>query len=157
MKRYGKRLRNATSVLAALSTGFLAFNMLGILIFKQQVFFERGALARVEIVILIGFVLVLLFDVVSLLWSLQRLHESKQAGIGDKAIAALGALCLLLLMGEKVMVDEIGRESLLGWEVLGEWIILYTFLVIQLIYNLIILSKLPRTYRDRPSLADNGL
>jgi hypothetical protein len=49
-----------------------------------------------------------------------------------------------LLVGEKAMVDEIGREYLLGWEVVGEWIILYVFLAIQLLYNIFILRRVYR-------------
>jgi hypothetical protein len=45
-----------------------------------------------------------------------------------------GVLCLLLLAGEKVMIDEIARETRLGWETLGEWIILYGFFTTQLFY-----------------------
>jgi len=77
------------------------------------------------------------------------LRQSEKASIGQQATLVLGALCLFLLIGEKAMVDEIGREYLLGWEVLGEWIILYAFLTIQLIYNLVILMQLFRAYRDR--------
>ena len=152
MEKQSRLLHNSTFVLAILSTGFLVFNMSGILIYKQQVFFERETLAGVEIVMLIGFGLVLLFDIASLLWVLLRLRQSENASIGDKATLILGALCLFLLIGEKVMVDEIGREYRLGWEVLGEWIILYAFLTTQLIYNLIVLLQLFRAYRGRRSV-----
>jgi hypothetical protein len=149
MEKHSRLLYNSTFVLAILSIGFLVFNMLGILIYRQQVFFERETLAGVEIVILIGFGLVVLFDIGSLLWVLLRMRQSGEASVGDKATLILGALCLILLVGEKAMVDEIGREYLLGWEVLGEWIILYIFLTTQLIYNLVILSQLFRACRDR--------
>ena len=152
MEKQSRYLYNSTFVLAILSTGFLVFNMLGIPIYKQQVFFERETLAGVEIVMLIGFGLVLLFDIASLLWVLLRLRQSERASIGDQATLILGALCLFLLVGEKAMVDEIGREYLLGWEVLGEWVILYTFLTTQLIYNLVVLLQLFRAYRDRRSV-----
>jgi hypothetical protein len=49
------------------------------------------------------------------------------------------------------VVDEIPRECRLGWEVLGEWIILYVLLTTQLVYNLVILLKLCCIYRDRRS------
>jgi hypothetical protein len=149
MEEHSRLLYSLTAVLAILSIGFLLFNMLGILIYKQQVFFERGTLSSVEIIMLIGFGLVLLFDIASLLWVLLRSRPSGSTSIGDKATWILGALSLFLLIGEKAMVDEIGREYLLGWEVLGEWIILYDFLTIQLIYNLVILMQLFRAYRDR--------
>ena len=145
-------LYNSTFVLAILAIGFLVFNMLGMVIFKQQVFFERGTLAGVEIVILIGFGLIFLFDISSLLWLLLSLRRSEKSSVGDKATLILGVLCLFLLIGEKTMIDEIGREYLLGWEVLGEWIILYTFLTAQLIYSLGILLQLFRTRRDRRSV-----
>jgi hypothetical protein len=150
----GKRsglLYNSIFVLAILSTGFLVFNMFGILIYKQQIFFEQETFSGVEIVILIGFGLVLLFDIVSFLWILLRLRQREKASIGGRAMLGLGVLCPLLLLGEKVMVDEIVREYRLGWEVLGEWIILYVLLAIQLIYNLTILVYLFRTYHDRRS------
>ena len=155
MEKLSRLLYNSTSVLAILSIGFLVFNMLGTLIYKQQVFFERETLSSVEIVILIGFGLVLLFDIASLLWVLLRLRQSEKASMGDKATLILGALCLFLLIGEKTMVDEIGRESLLGWEVLGEWVILYTFLTTQLVYNLVILMQLLRACRDRRRVAQH--
>ncbi|MFC1563543.1 hypothetical protein ACFL6G_01345 [candidate division KSB1 bacterium] len=47
------------------------------------------------------------------------------------------------------MLDEIGREYLLGWETAGEWIILYVFLIIQLIYNSMFLLKLPVVLRQQ--------
>jgi len=151
MKKHNELLYNFTFVLAILSTGFLVYNMLATLIYKEQIFFEREMLSSVEIVILIGFSLILLFDIVSLLRVLLGLRQSQEVVTGDKATLILGALCLILLLGEKAMIDEIGREYLLGWEVLGEWIILYVFLTTQLIYNLVILLQLFRIYHARYS------
>ena len=151
MKKHNELLYNFTFVLAILSTGFLVYNMLATLIYKEQIFFEREIFSNVEIVILIGFSLILLFDIVSLLRVLLRLRQSQEVVTGDKATLILGALCLILLLGEKAMIDEIGREYLLGWEVLGEWIILYVFLTTQLIYNLVILLQLFRIYHARYS------
>jgi hypothetical protein len=153
MRKHGGLLYNSTFVLAILSTGFLVFNMSGILVHKQPIFFEQETLLSVEILILVGFGLVVLCDVASFLWVLSRLRQSGKASIGDIAMLGLGVLCLFLLIGEKVMVDEIAREYRLGWEVLGEWIILYVLLTIQLIYNLVILLQLFRAYRDRRSAA----
>ena len=73
MEKHNRLVYNSTFVLAILSIGFLVFNMLGLLIYKRQVFFERETLASVEIVMLIGFGLVLLFDMASLLWVRPRL------------------------------------------------------------------------------------
>jgi hypothetical protein len=136
----------AAFALAILCTGLLVYNMVAMPIYKEQVFLERGTISTGgEMVILIGFVLVLLFNIVSFLWMLLRIQKAQRVHGGDLGVLALGALCLILLMGEKAMVDEIGREYLLGWEVVGEWIILYVFLAIQLLYNVVILRRVYRT------------
>lgn len=144
MKKHNNFLFNLTFVLAILSTGLLLFNMLAILIWKKQIFFDRNTFSVVEVIILIGFGVILLFDIVSFIWVLLRLTWSDKVTTGNISILILGALCLLFFVGEKVMIDEIGREYILGWEVLGEFIILYVLLFIQLIYNTIILIKLSR-------------
>ncbi len=144
MKKHNNFLYNLTFVLAILSTGLLVFNILAILIWKKQIFIDRSTFSVVEVIILIGFVSILLFDIVSFIWVSLRLSGSNKAITGNILILILGAFCLLFFIGEKVMIDEIGREDILGWEVLCEWIILYVLLFIQLIYNTIILIKLSR-------------
>ena len=151
MRKYSGLLHNSIFVLAILSAVFLVFNMLGILIYKQQVFFEQETLSSVEKVILIGFALVLLFDVASFLWNLLRLRQAEKVSIGGKAALVFGVLCPFLLIVGKVMVDEIAREYQLGWEALDEWIILYVLLAIQLVYNLAVVLQLFRASRDRRS------
>jgi hypothetical protein len=144
-------------VLAILSTGFLVFNMLGTLIYKQQIFFEQETISGVEMIVLIGFGLVLLFDLTSVLWGLLRFRRSERLSIRDVATVALGVLCPFLLFADKVMVDEIAREYRLGWEVLGEWIILYALLTIQLMYNVVVLLRLFRVYQDPRSAGNAAL
>jgi hypothetical protein len=141
-------VNRAAFVLAILCTGFLFFNMVALPIFKKQVFLERDTItAGGEMAIIIGFVLVLIFNIVSLLWVSLRIRKPQAIRKRDGWVLALGALCLILLLAEKVMADEIGREYLQGWEVVGEWIILYVFLAIQLLYNFVILR---RVYRANP-------
>ncbi|NIO00739.1 MAG: hypothetical protein GTO42_01150 [Candidatus Latescibacteria bacterium] len=144
MKKHTGFLYRSTYILAIFSTGFSVYNMLATMIYKNQIFIERDMFSSVEILILIGFGLILVFDIVSILWILLRKHPSRNIVISDIPTMVFGTLCLVSLPGEKVMVDEIGREYLLGWEVLGEWIILYIFLTIQLTYNLVILLQLFR-------------
>ncbi|MBC8526373.1 MAG: hypothetical protein H8D22_05820 [Candidatus Cloacimonetes bacterium] len=135
-----KVLYNPISVLAIFSTVLLIFNMIGILISKEQIFTERDKiLTGVEIIILFGFGLILLSNILSIIWLLLRFRHSEKITIREKVTLALGCLCLLLLIGDKTMIHEIGREYSLGWETLGEWIILYVFLAIQLLYNFIFL------------------
>jgi hypothetical protein len=136
--------------LAILCTGFLIFIMVAMPIYREQVFLERGTITiGGEMVILIGFVLMLIFDIVSLPWVLLRIRKAQADRTRDMGILALGAVCLILIAGDKVMADEISREYLLESEVIGEWIVLYVCLAIQLLYNVLILHRLYRTRISR--------
>jgi hypothetical protein len=149
MKTTYRMVDRAAFALAILCTGLLVYIMVAMPIYKEEVFLERGPITiGGEMVILIGFVLVLIFNIVSLLWVLSQIRRPQAVRKGDGWILALGALCLILLLGEKVMADEIGREYRLGWEVVGEWIILYVFLAIQFLYNIVILRRLYRACAD---------
>jgi hypothetical protein len=142
MKARNKMTSSIIIVLTVLCTVLLVYNIAAIPIFKDDVFLERGTISTFgEMLILIGFIFVLLFNILSLLWLLSRMRHADGARPGDIRIMVLGALCLILLMGVKVMVDEISHEYALGWEVVGEWIILYAILAVQLLYNAIILKK----------------
>ena len=102
--------------------------MVAIPVYKEQVFLNRGTITPGgEMAILMGFLFVLAFNIVSLAWVAYLIRKSHVVRGGDVGVLALGALCVVLMFGEKVMVDEIGHEYLLGWEVVGEWIILYVF------------------------------
>ncbi len=148
---YGLLFR-ATFALAILCTGLLVYNMIAMPIYKEQLFLERGNITNDwEMVILIGFILVPIFNILSLSWVSLRIRQAQRICKGDVWVLALGALCLILLIGEKAMVDEIGREYLLGWEVFGEWIILYVFLATQLLYNIVILRLLYRAFKVQRS------
>ena len=147
MKKLVKIQRDSFIGLAILSTLFLIYNMLAIIIFRDQVFLDRGNISGAEIVIFAGFIFVVFFDVISLLWMISGFRYLKEGFAGSKALLFIWAFCVLSLFGAKVMADEIGREYLLGWEVLGEWIILYIFLTIHLVYNILILFKSLRGYK----------
>ncbi len=145
MKIFNGKLDNFTLVLSLLSVVFLLFILYAIPSNKTQIFTEKDILSVSELLIIIGFVSILVFDLVSLNWLAKRIRTSKQAATGDIAALILCLICLFMFIGEKVMLDEIGRETALGWETFGEWIILYTFLFTQLVYNSIIITKLFRS------------
>ncbi len=147
MKKLVKLQRDLFIGMAILSTVFLIYNMLAIIIFRDQVFLDRRNISGAEIGIFAGFIFVVFFDVISLLWMISGFRYLKEGFAGSKALLFIWAFCVLSLFGAKVMVDEIGREYILGWEVLGEWIILYIFLTIHLVYNIMILFKSLRGYK----------
>lgn len=135
--------RRAAIALAVLCTAWLAYNMVAMFVFRQQVFVERGAIsAGGELSILIGFILLLLFNLASVLWASWRIRRAPGARRASWGILALGLACLVLMVGDKAMVDEIGREYGSRSGVTSEWVILYALLAIQLLYNIIILRGL---------------
>ena len=133
--------------LGTLAAGLLAFNMAVIPLSQEQVFVQQDTLSPVEGIILAGFLLVILFDIVSLLWVSLRLLRSKTSIPRDTIALVWGLVCLALLVGVKAMLDEIARESRLGWETTGEWIVMYVGLTVQLSYLLFMLLHVSRSYR----------
>ena len=146
MTKNNKIIYNLIYLLSIFSVIFLIYIMLALIIYKEQFFIERGTISTAEIFIIIGFGLILIFNIVSFCQILWVSSKFGKMNISEKLTLVLGGLCLLLLFGEKTMADEIGREYLLGWETSGEWIILYVFLMIQLFYNLIILRIFRKQY-----------
>ena len=150
MRSINSRLYGFALVLAAICTALQVYNMVAIHIFKEQVFLERGTISSGgEVTILIAFIFVLIFTIVSLLWMFLRIRQPQVATKGEMDIFALGVLCLILFVGEKVIVDEISHEYPLGLEALGEWIVLYVCLVIQLCYCIVIVRTLRLAYKVR--------
>jgi hypothetical protein len=98
-----------------------------------------------EFAILIGILLIFLFDMTSLGWVSHKIYATKKSTGLDTLALIWGVLCILALMGTKVMADEIAREYRLGWETLGEWMVLYACLLIQFFYNFLIFTLLRRT------------
>ena len=129
---------NFKKVLTVLSLVSLLYILPAIILNKEQVFIDKDTFALSEFFLLCGFGILFLFIISSVIWKLNNARRSKVFTFRDMLTIIFGALCILLLFGEKVMLDEIGREYALGWETTGEWIILYLFLSIHLLYNIIV-------------------
>jgi len=100
--------------------------------FKSQIFLTPESLSPVEILMLIEMLFVVLYFLASIIWLINSVRRAK--GAGDYLLILYGMFCLALLVVEKVMVDEIGREIRLGWETTGEMGILHACLLIQIVY-----------------------
>jgi hypothetical protein len=92
-----------------------------------------------------GFLLILVFNTVAITWDIVRTKAANRGKITTIWISALGIVCVILLMGDKVLLDEIGRETRLGWETLGEWIILYILLTVQLVFCIAVAVRVLRS------------
>ncbi len=136
---------------ALLATICLVFNMTGTALFRDVVFLNQGRLISAGYVMLAGFVLMFLFYISAIVWSLSEMSRRREDTRGSVLVLSLAIVCVFLFMGEKVMIDEIAREYRLGWEVLGEWIILYVCYTAQLASHAIILWNLWHRQRIRES------
>ena len=113
----------------------MIFIMLLIPLFREQIFIYRDTFSRIEIAILLGLLLIFLFHIFSLILVYTSILELNSSDFGKWTLLTFGIFSLLLFFAEKVMIDEIAHEYVAGWPVIGEWIILYLFFFIQLIYH----------------------
>ena len=139
-----KGIEKSLLVLAVLSACGMAYNMWAILKHKERVFLEKGPLALVEVLILAGFLLVLIFNLLAFFWLLRKVLSEQKTPFHMGALA-LNIICLVLMAGGKVLVDEIAREyRLAGWEAAGEWGVLYACFGVQMVFILLMLFYLVR-------------
>ncbi len=144
MIKQNRIIGNLTSILGVLAIISIVYNMLAVQIFKEEVFFDHVVSLPFEFAILVATLLILLFDVTSLGWVSHGIFVTKESRSLSTVALIWGILCLLALMVTKVMADEISREYRLGWETLGEWIILYECFFLQFFYNIFIFALLRR-------------
>jgi hypothetical protein len=122
---------------AAVATVWLLFNMVAMAFWWGGFSASGGFRGGVQLVILAGFAFILLLDLVSTGWVLTRVCWIRVGKVEEGCqrgwLLVLAVLALVGMMGAKVMVDEIARETPLGG-VGGEWGILYICLGLQLAY-----------------------
>jgi len=151
------RAQSALLALAVVSALCLAFNMVTLVVLREEIMLRREPLPALGLVMLCGFCTVFGFCACYVLWSMWRLHgsasEPLKPRLADQAMPfepgmlAFAIVSMILMVGAKVMVDEIGRETLLGWETTGEWIILYCCLTVQLMFIVLAIARLTLSYR----------
>jgi hypothetical protein len=139
------------SALAALAC--LLFNLVAMPLWWRGVSATEGFLGAVQLLVLAGFVYIILFDLISTGWVLTRVcwvrGEAPEEGCQKGWLLVLAVLAIVGMMGAKVMVDEIARETPLGGAG-GEWAILYICLGLQLAFLLAVL------FQRRPSSRPAG-
>ncbi len=129
-------------VFGIVATCCLIFNMMMILL-RHEIYFTSGGVPDpTGWVILAGFLLVVVFTLSSQIWILTRLSGKRVLTIREVITLIWGIACLIFLVGEKVIIDEIAREWRMGWETMGEGVILYGFFTVQLGFNLFMLAQL---------------
>lgn len=138
-------MKSSLQVLGSLAVCGLVFNMVAIPIYHEGLFFNRDTLWPVGGIILAMFLLFFIFNISAVVWVSYRLLRQEESLSWDSLALIWGILCIILFMAEKVMIDEIARETRFGMETFGEWIILYLMLTIQLLSGSFIVFKLFRS------------
>jgi hypothetical protein len=128
--------------LDAFATAFLVFILIGMWVFRDRLFTIGNPLAMLDLVILVGIIFILLFNIVSLFWFGRAHIKSGKSRASDLVLFGIGVLCTVMMMAEKVMADEIAHETASGWKIQAEYLMLYGMLLIQLVYNLLIGMRL---------------
>jgi hypothetical protein len=141
-------------VFAVLATLGLILNMVAIPLNTQEIFEEKNSLAPIEVAILLGFAAVLVFDFLVFAWVGKQLYAGHKSSLNWMTwVLSLG--CLILLVGDKVLLDELGREHILGVGA-GEWLVLYICFAGQMVLNLLVLFRFlpfPGKRDSKPSVA----
>ena len=124
---------------------YLLFNMAAMPLWWGGVSASGGFRGGMQLTILVGFVYILLFDLISAGWVLTRVCWVQQEDPEERCqkgwLVVLAGLAMIGMMGAKVMVDEIGRETPMNLGEGGEWGILYMCLGLQLAYIAAVLSQ----------------
>lgn len=141
MKKNQNLLMKILFPLAILSALFMLVTIAATFLFKEQIFIERETISPIEVIILIGFIFILTFNITSIIFLVNKIKKDGNFVTTNFVLLLFGFFCIAMMLGEKTMLDEIGREMKLGWETTGEVIILTVLLSIQMIYSLLIFFK----------------
>lgn len=112
--------------------------------FHEQLFSSQMASSAIRYTVVAGFLCILLFNAASFAWVLHCIRLQGRLGTYNLVALLYSALCILLLLGEKTMINEMARETRMGWTPAGEQTVLFAFLAVQFIYVLLILGHLYR-------------
>ncbi len=135
-------MRSALQILGPLAVCGLVFNMIAIPLYREVLFFNRDTLLPIGVIILAMFLLFLIFNISAVVWVSFRELEKEKSFSWDSLALIWGILCIILFMAEKVMIDEIARETRFGMETFGEWMILYILLTMQFLYGIFIVFRI---------------
>jgi hypothetical protein len=138
MKNFNKGLL----ILAWISLCFLIFNVIMSYLFQEDIFLKQDSSNPIGYFMLVGFLVILVFFVLSFIWLLNQTSKGKHRPFTSFALL-LCSLCIIFMMGQKVMYDEIAREFPLGVAG-GEAMILLMLYCIQLAFNVMMIFHLRR-------------
>ncbi|MFC1543971.1 hypothetical protein ACFL4Y_01825 [Gemmatimonadota bacterium] len=150
MRRSDLAFTQGTTVLAFVAIAGLLYQIIGTRVWWDEVFVRQDTIAPAEWIMIAGVLGVALFAGVSIVWICDRVYRARDLPAAVGTALLLASAYFVLLGGQKAMADEIAREFRMGTEILGESVLFYTALIIQIIYALVVLTYLlPELHRLR--------
>jgi hypothetical protein len=137
-------MRKTVMILAILAAAGAVFNLITIPIFHEEVFVQLEGISAVEIIMLLAYLIIFVFNIISIIRLILLLHREKPSKISHVFLLILAFICMIGLIGQKVMLDEVAHEYDLGWSVQVEFYILMGLLGLQLVYALVTGAALVR-------------
>ncbi len=135
--------------LALLSGPWLFLCMILLPLNWEDIFAPAGALTWMEIFIYFSFMVFFLVDVALFLLTWGRLNSRIRFSTGTILMRTLSLLGVITMGITLVIMIQIGRESSLGWDSRGEFVLLIAALLIHLALNLFYMTVVD-------SAADDG-
>lgn len=140
---YGQlRYAKIVLLLDVLCTPLLVFILLGLSLFRDQVFVIGEPLTPATATMLVGFGAILLFDIASVAWLAGNRRSAPAETEARTRLLVLGVLCLVLFAADKVLIDEVAHETATGWTLPTEYLLLNGMLIFQLAYNILLARHL---------------
>jgi hypothetical protein len=137
-------MRKTVLVLAILAASGAVFNLIAIPLCHEEVFVHRDHFSLIEIFMGLAFLIILAFNILSIIQLILQIQQEKGGHTGHVLLLIFAIICMIGLMGQKVMLDEVAHEYALGWSIQGEWVLFLALLSLQLIYSVLTLIHLFR-------------
>ena len=154
-------------ILGIVSFCWLIFNFIAFEYIRHKMinFEEIGEnLDTLGILIHIGLLVFLLFHICAILSIVFQLKFFEKAGILRAISFFVGIISFLLIFSDSAMLHDIGNEYKPGWEVPGEWTILYichiihgVFHILTFILNISTLLALRTQYQPESAFKDEAV
>jgi hypothetical protein len=136
-------------VLALIASGALIFIMVGLPFSFEEAFVTLGVLEGIEVLFLLAFLIVFLFLVTTIIKLVLQARGRAHFTTFEVSMLILGSFCLVGMAGQKVMLDEVAHELDAGLAWLGEFIILYLILALQLLYAVVLAFRREKESENR--------
>ena len=140
-------INRAMFILSVVATFALLSNMVLIPLFRYDILVDTASFSLLEVILLFSFLLIFLFNTFCFVWGCRQ-SKSKSDSILSTFVLMASVLCIVMLFGQKTMIDEIARHYRFKWESNSEWIMLYFFYTLQLVFNIVIFVKVKGSLKE---------